>query len=106
MNYILEQNSGRVRFLVLGNDVAVSNPLSLIRAANSVISANVDTLITRTVGASSLPGLSNEGKKKSNLICNDWSGDIVVLSTSDADLSQIAFISASGVLFRDERISG
>lgn len=29
-----------------------------------------------------------------------------MLSTSDADLSQIAFFSASGVLFRDERISG
>ena len=86
--------------------MAVSDPLSLIRAANSVISANVDTLIIRTDGVSSLPVLSKEGKKKTNLICNDRSGEIVVLSTSDADLSQIAFFSASGVLFRDERISG
>lgn len=106
MNFILEQNSGTVMYFDMGNDVAVSNPLSLIRAANSVISANVDTLITRTDGVSSLPVLSKEGKKKTNLICNDRSGEIVVLSTSDADLSQIAFFSASGVLFRDERISG
>ncbi|OKZ42577.1 MAG: hypothetical protein BHV68_06230, partial [Bacteroidales bacterium 43_8] len=106
MNFILEQNSGTVMYFDMGNDVAVSDPLSLIRAANSVISANVDTLITRTDGVSSLPVLSKEGKKKTNLICNDRSGEIVVLSTSDADLSQIAFFSASGVLFRDERISG
>ena len=91
MNFILEQNSGTVMYFDMGNDVAVSDPLSLIRAANSVISANVDTLITRTDGVSSLPVLSKEGKKKTNLICNDRSGEIVVLSTSDADLSQIAF---------------
>lgn len=91
MNFILEQNSGTVMYFDMGNDVAVSDPLSLIRAANSVISANVDTLITRTDGVSSLPVLSKEGKKKTNLICNDRSGEIVVLSTSDADLSQVAF---------------
>lgn len=64
MNFILEQNSGTVMYFDMGNDVAVSDPLSLIRAANSVISANVDTLITRTDGVSSLPVLSKEGKKR------------------------------------------
>jgi len=76
MNFILEQNSGTVMYFDMGNDVAVSNPLSLIRAANSVISANVDTLITRTDGVSSLPVLSKEGKKKTNLICNSSAFDI------------------------------
>ena len=105
MNFILEQNSGTVMYFDMGNDVAVSDPLSLIRAANLVISANVDTLIT-TTEISALPVLPKESEKKTNLICSDQSNQIIVESISDAELLQVSFYSVSGMLLRDENVSG
>ena len=91
MNFILEQNSGTVMYFDMGNDVAVSDPLSLIRAANSGYFGQCRYTNHSDRRCVFTAGFIERGKKKTNLICNDRSGEIVVLSTSDADLSQIAF---------------
>ena len=107
MNFILEQNSGTVMYFDMGNDVAVSNPLSLIRAANSVISSNVDTIITKTDSEpTSLPSVKRDEKKTTALIYNERSEEIVVTAISDAYLSRISLGSSVGMLVRDEKVSG
>lgn len=107
MNFILEQNSGTVMYFDMGNDVAVSNPLSLIRAANSVISSNVDTIITKTDSEpTSLPSVKRDEKKTTSLIYNERSNEIVVTATSDACLSRVSLVSSAGMLVRDEKVSG
>lgn len=105
MNFILEQNSGTVMYFDMGNDVSVSDPLSLIRASSQVISANVDTLITTTSGTSSLPVLPKESKKKTGLVYDGQAHQILVSATSDVDLLRVTLYSASGVMLRDERAS-
>ncbi len=91
----------------MGNDVAVSNPLSLIRAANSVISSNVDTIITKTDSEpTSLPSVKRDEKKTTALIYNERSEEIVVTAISDAYLSRISLVSSVGMLVRDEKVSG
>lgn len=105
MNFILEQNSGTVMYFDMGNDVAVSDPLSLIRAANLVISANVDTLITSTE-VSALPELTRENPQQTKLVYDEQARQIVVASVSDAELLRVALYSVSGMMLRDEKASG
>lgn len=105
MNFILEQNSGTVMYFDMGNDVAVSDPLSLIRAANLVISANVDTLIT-TTEVSALPELTRENPQQTKLVYDEQARQIVVASVSDAELLRVALYSVSGMMLRDEKASG
>lgn len=105
MNFILEQNSGTVMYFDMGNDVSVSDPLSLIRAANLVISANVDTLIT-TTEVSALPELTRENPQQTKLVYDEQARQIVVASVSDAELLRVALYSVSGMMLRDEKASG
>ncbi|AHF11971.1 hypothetical protein BARVI_03070 [Barnesiella viscericola DSM 18177] len=105
MNFILEQNSGTVMYFDMGNDVSVSDPLSLIRAANLVISANVDTLITSTE-VSALPELTRENPQQTKLVYDEQARQIVVASVSDAELLRVALYSVSGMMLRDEKASG
>lgn len=104
MNFILEQNSGTVMYFDMGNDVSVSDPLSLIRAANLVISANVDTLITSTE-VSALPELTRENPQQTKLVYDEQARQIVVASVSDAELLRVALYSVSGMMLRDEKAS-
>ena len=106
MNFILEQNSGTVMYFDMGNDVSVSDPLSLIRAANLVISANVDTIITTTSGESALHELSKEPQKNTSLIYDEQARHIVVASTGDAELRRVSLFSTSGMMVRDTISSG
>lgn len=105
MNFILDQNSGTVMYFDMGNDVSVSDPLSLIRAANLVISANVDTLITSTE-VSALPELTRENPQQTKLVYDEQARQIVVASVSDAELLRVAIYSVSGMMLRDEKASG
>lgn len=105
MNFILEQNSGTVMYFDMGNDVAVSDPLSLIRASSLVISANVDTLITSTE-VSALPELTRENPQQTKLVYDEQARQIVVASVSDAELLRVALYSVSGMMLRDEKASG
>ena len=106
MNFILEQNSGTVMYFDMGNDVSVSDPLSLIRAANLVISANVDTLITSTSGVSALPEQPKVAEKYSSLVYDEQARHLVVTSTTDAELLRVSVFSISGMMMRDDSISG
>lgn len=105
MNFILEQNSGTVMYFDMGNDVSVSDPLSLIRASSLVISANVDTLITSTE-VSALPELTRENPQQTKLVYDEQARQIVVASVSDAELLRVAIYSVSGMMLRDEKASG
>ena len=106
MNFILEQNSGTVMYFDMGNDVSVSDSLSLIRAANLVISANVDTLITSTSGVSALPEQPKVAEKYSSLVYDEQARHLVVTSTTDAELLRVSVFSISGMMMRDDSISG
>lgn len=106
MNFILEQNSGTVMYFDMGNDVAVSDPLSLIRASSLIISANVDTLITTTSKPSALPTLTKESQQQAKLVYDEQARQIVVASVSDAELLRVSLFSVSGMMICDEKASG
>ena len=107
MNFILEQNIGTVMYFDMGNDVAVSDELSLIRAANSVIASNVDTIIYKAEVPSSVhPAVMADKQKIVNLTYCDSINRITVTANTGNTLSQITLYSVSGSIVSDRKISG
>lgn len=107
MNFILEQNSGTVMYFDMGNDVAVSDELSLIRAANSVIASNVDTIIYKAEVPSSVhPAVMADKQKIVNLTYCDSINRITLTANTGNTLSQITLYSVSGSIVSDRKISG
>lgn len=107
MKFILEKNSGTVMYFDMGNDQAVSDPLSLIRAANSIISSNVDIVVT---DINDIPGSvqqpSQVEKKTINLFLDYSASQLKVKSLSCGDLNELKVYTSSGMLVLTAKLSG
>lgn len=64
MRLMVDKNTGGCMYFDMGNDIAVQHELSLLRALNNVISANVDTIVTSVPPTTALKPITHELNNK------------------------------------------
>ncbi|MGL4292338.1 MAG: LamG-like jellyroll fold domain-containing protein [Bacteroidales bacterium] len=78
MRLLVEKNSGGCMYFDMGNDLSVQKELSLIRALNTVIASNVDTLVTKVPPVTGIQETTTDRKEKITVFPNPTKDFITV----------------------------
>lgn len=78
MRLMVDQNSGGCMYFDMGNDISVQDELSLVRAVNTVIASNVDTIVTQVPPVTSLDQLTQDKKNRLTIYPNPAKNHLTV----------------------------
>jgi hypothetical protein len=98
MQLLVDKNAGGCMYFDMGNDISVDDNLSLIRALNSVIAANVDTLVTKVDLPTTGIFTPSQAQQTAYTLCPTATTDLVTLVGSLEGSVRVEVYSAEGRL--------
>ena len=105
MRLLVDKNTGGCMYFDMGNDISVQHELSLIRALNTVIASNVDTLVTEVPPVTSLEEIKGNNSAQLTLYPNPTSDYITVKGDLGTDMMRCEISSLKGQLISSATVS-